>query len=286
MIGKDEALSITNEKATESAEIHERFVTQNDSAEVGSYIHKLKYEYLGDLSVYIAFGSPNGGAIPASWTKTIDSDNFGNWSITASSPSFSASGSISFDSTTDTISLTVSSISQSGVYLLIADAIYTTYPRRAAIAIGDKADLTDDRVAFAVGYELEHGNALEIRRSGDIIQNGSMILDFVVDENPSGAWWYRKWKSGKIEAWMNASISCSSTTGSGNVWVSTWSTDIPSAIGFSQAPQMIIGVNADADHVFSATGAASSATAISGKAWRKDQSDGYNVRLSIYAWGN
>lgn len=61
-------------------------------------------------------------------------------------------------------------------------------------------------------------NALAIAWNGDLYLQGQKVVDFVVDEGTSDNWKYRKWKSGKIEAWYARSQSFAATTSSGNGW--------------------------------------------------------------------
>ena len=110
--------------------------------------------------------------------------------------------------------------------------------------------------------------------------------DEVVDTGTSGGWSYRHWASGKKEAWFRSSVSTGSTwTASGNVYRASWSTTIPSAVGFESAPNTLITLGASAQNVFTVNGGATSKTAISGYAFRgQSSSSSSSLTISIYAW--
>ena len=114
------------------------------------------------------------------------------------------------------------------------------------------------------------------------------MTDFVIEQGTKGTnneWKYRKWKSGKVEAWFEGSVSVSSTTARGNVYKSTPSAlAIPSGI-FSETPRLIIGNNANTDNVIAINGAATSATSISMTVWRPvSSSTTLTIQARIYAW--
>ena len=114
------------------------------------------------------------------------------------------------------------------------------------------------------------------------------FTDYVTDQGTSGSWRYRKWNSGKIEAWYEGTVSSGTThTQIGSVYRGTWSLSIPTAIGFSSVPKLIIGNNNDATHVISINGKASSTTQISGYYFRPNSnSSSITLYPSIYAWTN
>jgi len=287
-IGRYSELRVVNSKDNNERELHERFVTIRDNARLGTYEHKLRCEYLGGLKLYIAFTAPNSGAIPNSWTKTIDLEDFGEWEIDAQLPLFSASGTVSFNATTSTITLTVTSISDQSVNLVIADAIYTTYPRYAAIGIGETADLFDRNIAFAIGGGLEQGNVFDVDRYGNVNRNGNPLADMVTELGGSNQWSWRKWESGKIEAWFEGVVQSSvgATEVTAPIYRGTWSLSIPSQIGFASAPHILITNNYEPTNVISINGKATSATAISGNFFRVDnQQSTVTLYTRIYAWG-
>lgn len=118
------------------------------------------------------------------------------------------------------------------------------------------------------------------------------MKDMIVEQGTSGNWRYRKWSSGFIEAWYESTATASATTAvnisSRTVsYRSTWSTTIPSAIGFTSTPKIIISLGSSSDIRMSINGAASSTTAISGYCWRSSSSTStYDITPRIYAWGS
>lgn len=132
--------------------------------------------------------------------------------------------------------------------------------------------------------------------AGEIyVNNGKyygLLDDFVIKQGTSGNWRYRKWSSGFIEAWYESTATASATTAvnisSRTVsYRSTWSTTIPSAIGFTSTPKIIVSLGSSSDIRMSINGAASSTTAISGYCWRSSSSTStYDITPRIYAWGS
>ena len=118
------------------------------------------------------------------------------------------------------------------------------------------------------------------------------MKDMIVEQGTSGNWRYRKWSSGFIEAWYESTATASATTAvnisSRTVsYRSTWSTTIPSAIGFTSTPKIIVSLGSSSDIRMSINGAASSTTAIGGYCWRSSSSTStYDITPRIYAWGS
>lgn len=162
--------------------------------------------------------------------------------------------------------------------------------------------------AFIIGNGTGEGtarsNALtvdwsgNVETAGDITDGGGNVLsnkldastlaDYVTEQGTSGSWRYRKWHSGKIEAWFEGTFSCAaSTTSRGALYYSTWSLTIPSAIGFTATPNTLIGNTGDSNTVIAVNGAATSKTAMSGKVWRyASSSSALTISSKIYAWQN
>jgi hypothetical protein len=139
------------------------------------------------------------------------------------------------------------------------------------------------------GIELvdDQNNGLKVDGGGVYI-NSVKVEDFVIDEGTSGSWRYRKWHSGKIEAWYEGSFNCAaSTTARGALYYSSWSLTIPSAIGFTATPYTLVGNTGSSTTVISVNGAATSKTAMSGYVWRyASSSSALSITARIYAWQN
>ena len=117
---------------------------------------------------------------------------------------------------------------------------------------------------------------------------GVTPADYVTEQGTSGNWTYRKWNSGKIEAWFHGEVTCSASTTVGSYYRhSSWSLTIPSAIGFFAAPNSCVNIGGSAASVVGINGGASSATAMSGYAFNATaQSSTWSLTLSIYVWGS
>ena len=128
----------------------------------------------------------------------------------------------------------------------------------------------------------------DCRVGEDLYVANSQMLDFVTVQDTSGDWRYRQWKSGKIEAWYEGTVTApATTTAAGNVYYKEWTLSIPQAIGFTSAPYMIISENYKSATIFSINGAATNATSISGNMWRATNSaDTNTVYTRIYCWQN
>ena len=178
----------------------------------------------------------------------------------------------------------------------------------AQTAIGQYND-NKSANAFEIGNGTSsaNSNALEVTWTGDLTAAGDItdgvgnVLsnkadaasivtpdDYVTAHGTSGSWQYRKWHSGKIEAWFEGSFNCAaSTTSRGALYYSSWSLTIPSAIGFTAAPNTIIGNTGSSNTVIAVNGAASSKTAMSGYVWRyASSSSALTISSKIYAWQN
>lgn len=112
---------------------------------------------------------------------------------------------------------------------------------------------------------------------------GTQMKDFVTDQGTSSSWYYRKWKSGKIEAWTT--YNAGSQTPS--QWVTGWyykdvNVAIPSGI-FSATPTHVQATNIGSDYQYSVfTACPTSSTSIKVRVV-KPNSGGATPVLSIYA---
>lgn len=115
--------------------------------------------------------------------------------------------------------------------------------------------------------------------------NGAYIEpeDYVNEQGVSGFWKYRKWKSGKVEAWFNGTVSCSSTTATGSVYRSTFTLAIPSGIFTATPSTCIIQFKQTTTAPFSIFGEPSSTTNINGRCFRSTAStSSYSITVSAY----
>lgn len=179
-----------------------------------------------------------------------------------------------------------------------------------SVAVGKYNNDPYGGMLFSVGNgtaDNARSNALTVDLSGNLTAAGEITdgggnvlsnkadlssvvtpVDYVTEQNTSGNWRYRKWHSGKIEAWFEGTFNCAaSTTARGALYYSTWSLTIPSEIGFTATPNTLIGNTGDSTTVIAVNGAATSATAMSGKVWRyASSSSALSITARIYAWQN
>ena len=148
---------------------------------------------------------------------------------------------------------------------------------------------TSKQETLVSGTNIKTVNNQTLLGSGNINISGGGVTpdDYVIAHGTSGNWYYRKWNSGRIEAWGALSVTQSKTTAVGNIYRTTWSTTIPSAVGFTSAPTVNLSYNVDASVFFGLSGHATSATAISGYAFRYSASTSTSATgISIYCWGS
>ena len=105
------------------------------------------------------------------------------------------------------------------------------------IAQGNPTGHSNTDYAFIIGNgtTVSRSNAFAVDWNGYIYPQNTKMVDFVTEEGAESGWYWRKWKSGKVEAW--GTTSASATTGSswGNLYYSDQSFAIPSGI-FSSDP--------------------------------------------------
>lgn len=87
----------------------------------------------------------------------------------------------------------------------------------------------------------------------------STSVDYVVEEGTSGEWTYRKWNSGKIEAWAYHSFGSQTGTAWASQWYKDMSLSLPSGL-FASTP---IVLATSANNSWSVYGVTPSATSIS-----------------------
>ena len=107
--------------------------------------------------------------------------------------------------------------------------------------------------------------------------------DFIVAHGTDGDWEYRKWDSGKVEAWYSGSVTCSSTTAAGSVYRSTFTLAIPSGLFSATPTKVILQLSQTTTAPFSLFGEASSTTNINGRCFRATSTTStYNMTITAY----
>lgn len=114
----------------------------------------------------------------------------------------------------------------------------------------------------------------------------ALFTDYVTSQGTSGSWKYRKWKSGKIEAWYKGSASFAVTVTSsayGGYRSDNVSISIPSGI-FTAAPGVVLTKNsANSIDIRNANPASATQITCYGSS---AESITATISFSIYAWQN
>ena len=104
-----------------------------------------------------------------------------------------------------------------------------------------------------VGVTGVKGNSEYSYRAGNVNLTAANvgIADFVTEQGTSSSWYYRKWNSGKIEAWTKYDAGNQTPA----QWVTGWYykdivVAIPSGI-FSATPTHVLATNSGSDYQFS-----------------------------------
>lgn len=131
---------------------------------------------------------------------------------------------------------------------------------------------------------------IKIDACGHISAYGSAASDYVTDKGTSGSWAYRKWNSGKVEAWYSGEFSFGATTKATNVYYADGTLAIPSGI-FTSTPNCIASSVASSagainSAVFALLCLGSSSTSLTTRAFRvsANSSSNWKLRGNVYAW--
>jgi phage minor structural protein len=125
--------------------------------------------------------------------------------------------------------------------------------------------------------------ALGITQALDKMSDGIVMPDdYVTDIGTDSPWTYRKWNSGRIEAWRTGTVSVGSNTASGQLYRGDFTASIPAGIFTATPGFCIANIRDTTSTVVSVQCSATSTTRISGRAYRTGSSSGYNLAVGIY----
>lgn len=230
-VGNRRVFSVLNTTSDTLGTVYEFAVNRGDNKGVGTYTYQLGLPYEGDLVVELLFYDEPNYAGGYGEEYSLNDGDFGNF--TFSNVSMSASGNLSFDTDTNTVTLVLSSLT-SGYHLSRFLISYTSYPQYPTVFIGANGDTFDikDYALVVASPDWEH-NALTIDRNGNMNTDGNVTvgshsshIGTVEDAYPTSA------KSVSNNTWTNI---CSITLDAG-VWLVNAYVRFPSnATGYRQA---------------------------------------------------
>lgn len=89
------------------------------------------------------------------------------------------------------------------------------------------------------------------RLNGTVYVGGTQMKDFIKEQGTSSSWYYRKWNSGKVEAWRTYNAGSLTPTQwiAGAWYVKDFDVAIPSGI-FSAAPNHTVATNNGSDYQY------------------------------------
>ena len=181
----------------------------------------------------------------------------------------------------DTIRVIFPDYNSSGMFKIVRTVWDVLGERYEEMELGDLSISLSDALGIS---DIQRDSKSTIEQMQSDIDD--LKKDYIVDENTSGSWQYRKWNSGKREAWFQGNITCSATESTGSIYRSTYSLSIPSGI-FSAAPKISMDIDQNAATVFGINGTASSSTAIAGRVFRSTTSTStYTLTVFVYAVQN
>ena len=114
---------------------------------------------------------------------------------------------------------------------------------------GDAKVIAKSALAFWDGTYNGSGSNLSKCADGTILGTNT-VADYVIEKGVTSSWYYRKWHSGKVEAWRTQNMGSQTPS----EWVTGWyykdlNVTIPNGI-FSATPNNVIATNKGSDYQF------------------------------------
>lgn len=146
---------------------------------VGEHTQVLSNQYVGSLNVKISLKvSPIWGGDDVTYTVIQTVPNLGSFTININTGGVrgTVAGSISFDDTTSTVTINITTSTYTGDVWAISNSVeltYLTYIKTPTIALGEHADVYDlSDKAIVVGKPTQNGNTFVVHRNGRITTGG------------------------------------------------------------------------------------------------------------------
>lgn len=161
--------------------------------------------------------------------------------------------------------------------------------QRALFVLGNGTDANNRSNAFIVYYNGDVKSSGEITDGTNNVLSekldASLLADYVIEQGTSGNWRYRKWNSGKIEAWAKITFTYGATTAVGQLHRASISTTFPTALGLSANANVLATMGAAQSIVTVNMSVASSGSGLTGYIFRPtSQSGSSTVAISLYVW--
>ena len=239
------------------------------------------------VMVTVKFSNANGVANPTLNVNGTGAISIKRYGTTA--PSTSAASSWQANSAVTLV--------YDGTYWIIVGWLNSTY---SEISAANATNATGSSTGLASGRRLKAAvDAFQAVSSvngatGSVVLTPSSLgeADFIVEQNISGDWTYRKWNSGRVEAWYTGLFSFGATTKATNVYYADGTLAIPSGI-FTSTPNCIASSVASSagainSAVFTLLCLGASSTSLTTRAFRvsANSSSNWQLRGNVYAWTN
>lgn len=112
------------------------------------------------------------------------------------------------------------------------------------------------------------------------------MADYVVEKGSSGNWTYRKWNSGRSEAWYSGSVTQNIQTGWGSVYFSGSNNNfsIPSGV-FNSAPTVVAMVGNNSHMMGMSLTTGTTASNVQGYIWASRSEGNLTIMVRLYCSG-
>ena len=202
--------------------------------------------------------SARSDALTVDWQGNVNIASGAKYKINGTALSASDVGAVPTSRTVNSkalssnITLSASDVSAVPTSDVTTSGEFGKIPKMSASGVLDIGQYLDFHASGgASDYDVRlSANAATSTGGGFLHINGQPMKDFVIGEGTTSSWYYRKWNSGKIEAWRN--INAGSQTPA--QWVTGWyykdyDVSIPNTI-FSSAPTKVLATNNGSDYQF------------------------------------
>ena len=113
-----------------------------------------------------------------------------------------------------------------------------------------------------------------------------LMADYIVEQNTSGDWTYRKWNSGKSEAWYFNSVTLSLQTAWGSLYFSGSNSNfsIPNSV-FNSTPTVVATVGNNSHMMGMSLTTNTNASNVNGYIWASRSEANLSIMVRLYCFG-